>query len=546
MNSTLLLTRLQVKESLGAITAKVEKRTGSEGALAGTILIGLMIVGAAGWLGYAAYGATGGPMSSRVMYDMILLAVGAATFLFSLPTVLSSFFGESDIYDLLPLPVSPFSIVFSKALSALVASYMWTALFAMGPLAGWGIAAGAGPSYWVTYVAVVLLAPLMPVAYSGTISIVVASAFKRLRRKDTITTITTVLVLAGSVAGFAVSRVISNSGGLAEAFGSMAETMGTVVMAFPAYGFAVYGLQYPDPLSVVMFVVISVGSFLVFVLVARMLYLRVITSLTAGGARAKAYEGEVRASSTSFGALVGVEVKKIVRNSPVLLNYVAYPVLVAPAIMVFGVFNSSLGSGMLANRDAMGIIGVIIYMLLMFFLVVSCCANRTSVTAISRDGSNWSNAKYLPVPLETQILAKTVPAAAINALITLVIMGVAGGYVAVMGGIDAIVPIASVVIGFAVSWLMACLGIWYDARSPRVDWGDDASVNTKALRGGGGDLRCLGVGLLLMMTMALGLPFLGLGTTLGLVVAAVVDVLIAVVLGRRLIASAARRLSVFE
>ena len=240
MNSIVLLTRLQIAQTLGGVRAAIEKRTGANGAMAGTVIIGLMLFGGLGWLGYAAYGFVGTMGLATTLYDILFLGCGLLTFIFSLPNVLGSFFGSSDVNDLLPLPVSPFAIVLSKALGVLSASYLWTFLFIAGPLAGWGIAAGVSMRYWVVYVLAVLLAPLMPTAYSGTLSIVIATVFKRVRRKDAITTLTTVLTLGVSVGLYFVVNGTNFKDGIAQALGSMSSTMGTVVNAFPAYGFAVF------------------------------------------------------------------------------------------------------------------------------------------------------------------------------------------------------------------------------------------------------------------------------------------------------------------
>ena len=61
----------------------------------------------------------------------------------------------------------------------------------------------------------------------------------------------------------------------------------------------------------------------VFVLVARVLYMRIVTSLSSSGGRAEAYSGDQAQQQTPvFKALVQTEFRKVVRNSSVLLNYV--------------------------------------------------------------------------------------------------------------------------------------------------------------------------------------------------------------------------------
>lgn len=147
MNSVLLLTRLQLAQIIGGARAAIEKRTGANGAMAGTALISVAVFVGIAWLGYSAYGAIGTAGLEATVYDILFLACGGLTFVLSLPQVMGAFFGSSDINDLLPLPVSPFSIAFSKTLSALAPAYLWTTLLIAAPLAGWGVAGGFGVHY---------------------------------------------------------------------------------------------------------------------------------------------------------------------------------------------------------------------------------------------------------------------------------------------------------------------------------------------------------------------------------------------------------------
>lgn len=233
MSNVLLLTKLQVMQTIGGLRAKIEKRTGANGALAGTAIIAMIVLGGIGWLGWVAYGVLGGAGLQKNVFDILFLACGALTFIFSLPMVLSSFFGSSDIGDLLPLPVSPLAIVVSKALGALASSYLWTLVFVAAPLAGWGIAAGAGAHYWIAWLVAVFFAPLVPTAYSGTLAILVATVFKRMRRKDTITTITTVVSIGASVGIYFVSNRLNGGSGAAATLGACPTPWAERLWRFP-------------------------------------------------------------------------------------------------------------------------------------------------------------------------------------------------------------------------------------------------------------------------------------------------------------------------
>ena len=550
MNSIVLLTRLQIAQSIGGIRAAVEKRVGANGAMAGTALIALMFLGGIGWLGYSAFGIVGKLGLAKTIYNILFMVCGVLTFTFSLPTVLSSFFGSSDINDLLPLPVSPFAVVLSKALGVLSASYLWTFLFIAAPLAGWGIAAGVSMRYWVVYVLAVILTPLMPTSYAGILSILIASVFKRIRRKDAITTLTTVITLGLSVGMYFVINSMNLKAGIAQALGSMSAGVGSIVMAFPAYGFAVYALVHADPLGTWLFVLLSLLSFAVFVVVGRVLYMRIVTSLSSGAGKADAYRGQTAQEQTPvFKALQTTEVRKIVRNSSVLLYYVVYPLVISPIMFGIMLFTDSVGE-LLAKLGSLGdattnFAGFAV-LALMAFTSLCTCSNKVAATGVSREGSNWIHMKFIPVPISTQLRAKIMPGYIINVLITLVVMA-GGGFILVSRlTISALIVVYGVVLMLGASWLMVCIGAWSESLSPKVNWGNDGDVNVKELKGGGAELRSLLVGLLYSALPLLVTPLVHLDPMVFMPIISVVGVVAAVVLGRMLLTAAAKNIESFE
>ena len=550
MNSVALLTKLQLMETFGGVRSAIEKRTGANGAMAGTAIVGIFVFVGVAWLGYTAYGVVGAMGLDKVVFDILFLACGVLTFALSLPAILSTFFGSSDIGDLLPLPVSPFAIAFSKALSALTTSYLYTFLTIAAPLAGWGVAAGASPGYWLAYILAVLLAPMMPVAYAGTISIVIAALFRRVRSKDAITTIATVLTLGISVGTFFISRNLNLGGNAIATLEGISDAMGSVVMAFPAYGFAVYALVHADMLSCVLFALASLASFAVFVIVARVLYLRVVTALTSGAGKADTYAGaKSNVQTPALKAMVRSEIRKIVRNSSVALYYVAYPLLITP--FTFGVIFSSdsmanFGSIVSKLGDATAAAAGIGLTLFMFLAVVCMLCNKIAGTCISREGSNWTYMKFIPVPMLTQIRAKVLPGFAVNVVIAVLFMAVGGYYLVTRMGVDAMVIVFGGILLLGAAWLMTCVCAWVDTHNPNVDWGNDDDVSVKVLKRGGGLLRALLVGLAYAALPLLVSPLVGLEPRVFMPVIAGVGIVAAVLLGHVLLVAAARNMESFE
>ena len=537
---------------------KRKARSGSGSGRIGFIVAAAIIVVLIGFMGaggYFAYRLLHGVEGGMVSFAAILLLASAVfTFFLGVPSVLSSFFASSDIDDLLPLPLTELSISVSKALSALTSSYVAPALFMIGPLAGWGIAAAAGPLYWVSLVVIVVCSPMMPVAYAGIISILLASAFKGLRSKDTVTTLATVVSIVVALAASLAGQLLGNSG--EDAANMLAGTQGIVggaLMVFPAYGFAGGALE-GDMVSLLLYVLISVAAFAVFILFSRVVYLRIATKLSAGGHAAKAYAGEVGSKgSSAFMTLVRADVAKVTRTSALFLTQFVYPVL----IMVFCIGIAAWRSisriaedipGLLAQNPTAGDTMVAPFALsgVLFIAAFMSMANRLSQIAVSREGSNWSHMKFIPVPYETQLRAKAVIGIIGNALTVLVGLGAVMGYLIIALNVNPLFLVCGVVLAGSGIWLSACVGIAADCSAPRVAWGNDSEASNKTAGGGGGAIRSLVVYAIISLLPLLGSIITGFDPYIVIPAVSVAAAVVAVFLGRRYIRRAARNLARFE
>ena len=177
---------------------------------------------------------------------------------------------------------------------------------------------------------------------------------------------------------------------------------------------------------------------------------------------------------------------------------------------------------------------------------LSACSNKLAGTAVSREGSNWIHMKFIPVPIADQVRAKVLPGFAVNALLTLVMM-IGGGFL--LGskmGINALVIASGAVLMLGGSWLMICVGAWSESRNPNVNWGNDGDVNPKVLKGTGGELRSILVGLVYSALPLLVSPLVNLDPYVFMPIIALVGVVAAVALGRLLLVATARNIEAFE
>lgn len=559
MNSTILLTRLQLKLTLDALFSGggSSKRKNSTRVKSTTtvIIVAVILLGMMGWTGYMIYTGLGHLGVGESILKVLLLGTGAFMFMMGIPSVLSSFFASSDIDDLLPLPVTEMAIAVSKVFSALTSSYLVPAVFLVGPLIGWGIAAGSPPMYWVALVFIVICAPMMPLAYAGVIAILLAAVFKRLRSKDTVTTLATVIsIIVGLCCVFLPQLINSGDEASAAMLMNIGDVVGPVLFAFPAYLFA-GGAMQGDLVQLLLYIVISLAFLAVFILFARVMYLRIVTNLTSGGHAAKAYAGstDVKAAS-SFKALAIADVRKVVRTSPLMLNQVVYPVIAVVIVLgltIWRSFGDSIGgmSEFLAANPGVAddLMAPVACAATVGLCAMFSMSNRLSQIAVSREGSNWIHMKFIPVPLETQLKAKAVVGVASEALVALAVILPVMGFIVVVAGANPLFLVCALILAGSGIWLSSCIGIAADCSDPHVNWGNDGEVTNKTTGGGLGFIRSFIAYLIVAILPAIGVtPLTGLDSFVVIPIVTVVVAIVAFVLGRRFIRKAARNLAHFE
>ena len=548
MGKVLLLTKVLLKQNLATMFGldNTRRKRSSRSSLLATGIIAVVLLAITGGLGYA-LGSFGHPFGiGRSLLSLLLGSVGIIMFMLTIPSVLGSFYASSDVEDLLPLPLSPSSIVTAKSITALVSSYVFPTMILLGPLVGWGIAAGSGAFYWLTVIVIVLFAPLLPFAYAGIISMLIARVSKAARRKDVVTTITTVISIAIVIVCMLTQQYFNDPSSVASLaqFGGVAHGL---IAAFPSYGFAVDAASSSSLPALLLFIVISIAGFAVFIAFAQLVFLRTVTSLSSSGGKSRSYGGEVGKTSGSVGkAILRTDLKRTFRTPALWLNQVLMPILIM-AIATVSMCMQALPP-LTQSLGAMGGTGIALAASLTCSMTVLLAglvggANRLAGTVISREGSNWDHVKTIPVPYERLLKAKMVPGIIVN-MVLIIVPTIALIVPMTIAGLPPLVLVCTVVLSCALAWLSGCLAVSSDTVNPRVSWGNDAEIDNKTVGGGAGLIRGY-IATIIYAALPL-VSLVGLSWMVVLPVVAIVGVVIALVLGRVFIKKAARNLAELE
>lgn len=418
-----------------------------------------------------------------VVVSLICLAGTLAALVFGVLMVVTVYYYSNDIEKLLPLPLHPQQIVAAKFTVTLVYEYLTMLILVLPVLLGYGIAAGAGPLFWLAALVALLLIPVAPLVYGSVFAMIVMMLFKRVKNKDFLMTVYMVifLIIVLGVNGFS-SRFASMDPEkmvrlLLEGNDSLAGAMNIV---FPSLGLIEKAMVFEDPLSLLFFILSAAAYIAVFLLVARFLYFRGVSGMTDTASKRREIgqkEGLkiIRKRNTKVTYILK-EFRLLMRTPVYFLNCVLLAIL-WPVI-----FAIPMAGNALTNMNPTMIMDLIkadiprtsaICILAVFAISAGVSAmNFTAGTAISREGRNFFFMKYIPMSYKDQVSAKTMTGILLGLFSTTFYCLVA----MLLLRIPAVIVVLSTVLSFVSVFLFNYLAMVVDLIRPKLNWENEQSA----------------------------------------------------------------------
>ena len=369
-------------------------------------------------------------------YDITLLLLSLTTLILSLPFAMSVLFLAKDIEYLLPMPLSPWQIAGAKLCTVLLYEYITTAAVGIPMLAGIGTAAHHGIAYFLFAALVLLALPILPVIYGCLLGVLILPLTTKLRRKEAVTTLFSILIiLLASGAGLLFSYFGETLGSLdiAAIITGNKQLLIQAEYIFPNLLLAGRALKSTDPAMLLLYVLTAAAAILVFLLAGNRFYLKAVSGMNeVSQKREKLSAAEELRALKSSGIVKSCalrEWKLLVRTPVYFLNCVLSAFLV-PVILLVALIVPLLGNmeelqkflpqvsqlfQMFGTDQLSGVLMLTVFALTTLF----CTMNLSAATCISREGSNFIEMKYIPVPYKKQLQGKMLCAVSLSFAATL-------------------------------------------------------------------------------------------------------------------------------
>lgn len=369
------------------------------------------------------------PLQSLGMADLLLrlLLFGASMLVlfFAFFYIMSVFYFSSDIENYLYLPIKPGSIVLSKFFVVMFYEIITTFVLFYPSIVAFGYMDGQNLGFYIKALVAIILLPIVPLVIMAILCMILMRFSKLFRNKDRFTMVSTLIAIGAalSVNGLMQRLGTTIDGSLPALVQSSGPLFNVLSIIFPTVTLmnqALVGGLKELVIYLPLTLLISGVAIFLFYQVGNVLFIDGAKGLTESGMRRKELSTKEWSTSTKANhavlAIAGKELKLLLRTPVYFLNCILLS-LILPLFIIFpmllsGSINEILAELKILNLDEIrGLIPPdLIVIAIVAVMVFYSGLNLISATAISREGSNFSFMKYIPVPYRTQLLAKMLPA----------------------------------------------------------------------------------------------------------------------------------------
>ncbi|MCP5107805.1 MAG: hypothetical protein GY950_30735 [bacterium] len=346
-----------------------------------------------------------------------ILAGQLLVLIFGIFYTLSAFYFSKDLDRLVPLPLEPYKIVLSKYVMVLVNQYLTIGIFVLPMFFYYGILADAGPSYWLRMPVIFLLLPVIPLAVSSLVVIILIRIVNLSKRKEFFMILGVLLLMGISLLPqFLKDQPADPSMDESKIVGFLSDEDGLIQMIsskFPPAAWATKGLasgfSSEGAGDLVLFTGVSLLLFLALLVVGQKFFYHSLIGFHEVPAPLKITKKgtSLKKISSGFHPLKAVFLRelRIMNRTPVFLMSGMIGLIFFPAIILFMSLSGNKGGQFISKMLSAGDPMVTILVTAGFMLF--CMTNSgAAASTISREGTCFWLSRVIPVPFKTQLKAK--------------------------------------------------------------------------------------------------------------------------------------------
>lgn len=418
-----------------------------------------------------------------IILSLAFSMVSFIIFIFGIIYVLTTFYFSKDIEALLPLPLKAHEILSAKFITVLIYEYLTEVIVLLPVLIGYGVKANTGISYWFISIIIFLLLPVMPLVLASMLNMVIMRFTNLGRHKDAFRVVGGILaIFSGLGVNLLVQKASSSSMGqenLLEVLSKGNNSMMNLLSGmFPTSKLAALSLVSTSTskgiVNLLLFVLITVISFAIFMILAKILYFKGVMGSSESFSKRKELKSteldKITSENSKIKSYVIKELRVVFRTPAFLLNCVVGSIVFPIFMMVYGLMDPkniqmiTKVTGDVKDPKLLGIIFGVSFSVILFI----SGSNAMASTAISREGELMFINKYIPITYREQIFSKIISSVIVNMISIILITAMI---------IILKLPFSLVISIFIISILgsifTSTLGVIIDTNRPKLNWDNE-------------------------------------------------------------------------
>ena len=398
--------------------------------------------------------------------DLLLLIGFVGAVLFSLFTTLykssSYLFEAKDFEMLISLPLKESTILISKIFMLLISNYLFTAPIILIPAIVYSMKVNVSIFFYINLILTFLCIPLIPMIISSIISFFLGNISSKLKYKNAILIIGSIILLVAYMLLVTQMEEIGKS--ILVNSTSINEAVKKVY--FLSYYF-IDGLTNNSFLSVIKFIGLSLGLFLIFVNLFSKQF-KLINSRMNESYKIKKYEATELKTYNIIEALLQKEIKRYFSSYIYVLNSSMGMVLLSIFSISLVILGADKVSDLLQLNLDFTFIKIQLLGIILFCIVTSC----TTYCSISIEGKNLWIIKSSPIK-EIDIFKGKI---GLNLIITIPISIICFILISLRMKFDFNFTFIGSLVIISVELLVAILGLFLNLLYPNLDWKNEVAV----------------------------------------------------------------------
>ncbi|KGX85312.1 putative ABC transporter permease subunit [Pontibacillus litoralis] len=412
-----------------------------------------------------------------IILGILFVLTAIITVLFSIPSVISSYYFADDMENYLTMPFHPYQLVIGKSLAPLLITYMVNLAILAPTMIFYGMATGSGILYVCLSIFIFILFPIIPFIVAALIVMLGMRYVNIAKNKDRSKVYAGIFSLVFIIGFNIIIRLNTNSNQMSQEIGSwlnqQEQLVWQVTKLFPSAYVATNTLTsstwWMMILFLILFIVLTALALYLFITIGQRMYFKGMLGINKGGKGKKKQHIEKRiGSNPTLVTLTKKELKTIVRTPNFFMNCIVQSLFLPVFFVAMIAFDDSIGSiaSFIQSSNEVNVL-LTTFSITVFMLGI----NLTATSSISRDGQWWFTNLYIPIEPKTVIYSKVITAWIIEG-ISIILLGGIFLYL----GVPTIPLLMWGILVTMVSWISGTLGTIIDLHYPALNWTDEQEI----------------------------------------------------------------------